>query len=302
MTTLLSPPDGSGVSDRPVRRFFAIAVMIWGTGCADANSSSPDADTASAPPDYRITDTDPVSAGCGMAPPPEGKSVVAVPGQGDRRYLLDLPDGYDPSIPYPLFFGFHGLGTDGANFAIYFNGSSAAAEAVMVYPDGRDRGVGTEWLFTGGANEDLLFFDVMLRALDDALCIDRGRVFVAGHSAGGFFSNYLTCRRGDRIRGLASVAGGGPLASECVGTAAVWIAHNRDDGIVPFNYAEQSRDFWRDRNGCRSRFAEAAVCVDYEGCDPLNPVTFCPHEESEHPHGWPSFASDAIWRFFEALP
>ena len=58
------------------------------------------------------------SPGCGN-PAPVGAAermieVASVP----RIYTLAIPDPYDPEVPHPLVFGFHGLGGSGAGYYI----------------------------------------------------------------------------------------------------------------------------------------------------------------------------------------
>jgi hypothetical protein len=110
------------------------------------------------------------------------------------------------------------------------------------------------------ANDDE-FFDVLLARLSETYCIDLDRVFVAGHSIGGFHANELACERGDDIRGLASIAGGDQFGSssdtaegDCeggkTGKVAALIMHGNDDGVVDPQEGIDNLNFWRGDNGC----------------------------------------------------
>jgi poly(3-hydroxybutyrate) depolymerase len=57
-------------------------------------------------------------------------------------------------------------------------------------------------------------------------CIDDARVFSAGVSMGGYFSNQVGCELSDRFRAVASIMGGGPLeySVRCTKPMAAWIA------------------------------------------------------------------------------
>jgi poly(3-hydroxybutyrate) depolymerase len=198
-------------------------------------------------------------------------------------------------------FAFHGATTSAAFFrsARYGNLLSAmAAEAIVVHADAL--GEPTAW----NNNADLPFFDAMLERLEQGLCVDSERIFATGHSSGGFFTNTLGCQRGDVLRAIAPVAGGGPGGGRnnaCVGEVAVWLAHGENDPMVPFATGEQSRDRWLGFNGCDATASVPATpdgCVDYTGCDAGLPVRWCVHQNG---HSWPTFAPQGIWEFFSSL-
>jgi poly(3-hydroxybutyrate) depolymerase len=240
------------------------------------------------------------TSGCGLSAIESGEHTVSVDG-AERTYLVDVPADYDASTPYPLVFGFHGATTSGSAFRGQFYGnllSAMASEAIVVHADAL--GDPTAW-----DNEaDVSFFDAMLDEISAALCIDEGRVFATGHSSGGFFTNALGCERGDVLRGIAPVSGGGPFVfggAGCTGQVAAWIAHGESDDTVAFSNGEESRDHWAEANGCdpvNAMPSTPAQCVEYAGCDAGFAVRFCAYEGG---HEWPSFAPQGMWDFFESL-
>jgi polyhydroxybutyrate depolymerase len=241
------------------------------------------------------------SSGCGAAATVAGGQNTITVDDVERTFLVDLPASYDAARPYPLVFAFHGATTSAAFFrnARYGNLLSAmAAEAIVVHADAL--GDPTAW----NNERDLPFFDAMLAWLEAGLCVNTERVFATGHSSGGFFTNTLGCQRGDVLRAIAPVAGGGPFVfggAACVGEVAVWLAHGENDETVPFTTGEQSRDRWLDQNGCdagSSTPASPSECIDYTGCDAGLPVRWCVHQDG---HAWPDFAPQGMWQFFESL-
>src|SRR4051812_2917958 len=160
------------------------------------------------------------SPGCGLSALTNGAQTLSVGGV-DRTFLLDLPRGYDPDLAYPLVFGFHGATTSAARFrsAGYGNLLSALGDAaIVVHPDAL--GTPTAW----NNQTDVPFFDAMLELLEQSLCVDEARVFATGHSSGGFFTNTLGCQRGNVLRAIAPVSGGGPFGgARCAGEVAVWL-------------------------------------------------------------------------------
>lgn len=240
------------------------------------------------------------SAGCGQRAPATGSRTLQV-GNTERSFLLDLPSGYDSSAAYPLVFGFHGATTSGALFRSAFYGNLLAAmgdEAIVVHPNAA--GDPTAW----STQADVPFFDAMLAQLAGELCVDQRRVFATGHSSGGFFSNTLGCQRGDVLRAIAPVAGGGPFSfggASCTEQVAVWLAHGVNDMVVPFATGVTSRDGWLGRNRCGEvsmALTSPAGCIEYTSCNEGASVRWCEHQEG---HDWPDFAPPAIWAFFRSL-
>ncbi len=242
-------------------------------------------------------DMDDLSAsGCGVPPPVRGKKIIRVNGVF-RTFFVDVPDNYDPNRLYPLVFAFHGMGFNGNSFRLYCGLSEVMGEdAIVVYPDA----VGDQLAWELKDSQDLLFFDAMLDKLLNRLCIDHTRIFATGHSKGASFCNTLGCYRGDVLRAIAPVEGRSVAFRDgdtCIGQVAVWMAHGKNDLIVPFSIGKLSRDYWMDTNGCSNRSISVYPdeCVEYSGCDKEYPVQWCPHRKG---HRWPGFAAEAISDFF----
>ncbi|MCH9686742.1 MAG: prolyl oligopeptidase family serine peptidase [Deltaproteobacteria bacterium] len=221
----------------------------------------------------------------------------------DREFFFVLPDDYDPMQPYPLVFAWHALGTSGALAQAYYQvEQQSAGQAIFVYPDGLPQpGLGgTGWNLEADGY-DMVFFDALYEQLTTNLCIDRERVFSTGHSFGGFMSNALACFRGEYLRAIAPVAGGGPFAA-CDGPMAAWIAHGTVDATVPYAVGQSSYEFWRDANGCDEATVavDPSPCITHEGCNEGQPLVWCSHDEPEPlgGHHWPTWAGPAIWQFF----
>lgn len=249
----------------------------------------------------------PPEGGCGVDPGLAG----AVPGQVDvdgvaRQFLLVVPDDYDPDRAYPFVFMFHGRGGDGGQFRSYNRVEEAGAgEAIFVYPDAlpnEQQGGLTGWdLSPNGI--DVAFMDKLLADFTANLCIDEERIFATGHSHGGFFSNAMGCARGDIMRAIAPVAGGGPGAGCQEGSVAAWLAHHPDDPTVPVDLGKIARNHWLEANDCgeETEPTDPDPCVVYQGCAEGHEVVWCEHTDESQgigPHGWPAFAGDAIWSFF----
>ena len=219
----------------------------------------------------------------------------------DRIYFIKMPENYDPMIPYPLIFGFHGASGDYTSFTegYYDFQDVVGEEAIMVFPNGLQNEAGlTQW----DHESDLIFFDDLFDELETNLCFDTRKVFATGHSAGGGFTHTLGCKRGDVLRGIAPVAGSLLDYESCIGQVAVIQIHGSNDRIVPMGLIRPARDYWITINGCDKAGTKEGVdpvCEAYSKCDASFPVQYCEHDGG---HEWPDFASEAIWGFFEMLP
>lgn len=239
------------------------------------------------------------SPGCGQSPPAGGDTAITVSGS-QRRYVLVVPGGYDANRAYPLVFGFHGATTTAETFQSNFYGGLAGPvgnDAIVVY--GQALGNPTAWEIQGTA--DLEYFDAVLAEVRASLCVDDARVFATGHSSGGYFSNRLGCERGDVLRAIAPLAGGGPFTfSGCRGQVAAWVEHGGEDPTVEVSQGEGSRDFWAAANGCGATTTATppSPCVAYDGCDAGYPVHWCVTPDGDHsPRA--SLTGAGAWSFFQ---
>jgi poly(3-hydroxybutyrate) depolymerase len=216
---------------------------------------------------------------------------------------LYVPSGYDRTRAYPLVLAFHGMGSSGSQAQLYFGVQQASAnQAVIVYPNAAVRNNVTQWgLYGTAATEDLQFVDAVLAEVKSTLCIDGNRIFATGHSSGGYFSNTVGCARGNALRAIAPVAGGGPYVTCDGGQVAAWLYAAQDDQTVSYTNGQQSRDKWLAANHCSSttQAVGPGACVAYQGCDTGYPVRWC--LEATGGHNWPSYGGSAIWSFFAGL-
>jgi len=239
------------------------------------------------------------SAGCGQAKPSTAPKSVDVAGT-ERTFVLDVPGSYDPGTPMPVLFVFHGMGLDGAFFRTWSKLTTTfGATYLVIYLDAL--GDPTSWDSSG--TKDLEFFEAALELVGSAYCIDTKRVFATGHSSGGYFTNAVGCAHGDKLRGIAPQAGGGPFNTRsCKGPLAALIIHGDSDPSVKPAEGVKSRDYWAKAAGCGTdpvaTSALDPVCVDSSGCPVAYPVVYCPYAGD---HNLWSEAPRVIFDFFKAL-
>jgi polyhydroxybutyrate depolymerase len=239
--------------------------------------------------------------------------------RGQERLVLSHPPSGPAAEPRDLVIAFHGRTNDAARARRYFRLDGALPEAVIVYPQALPAGPGTfAWSDPGDppdALRDFELVDAIIVAVGQARCIDLGRVFVVGHSLGAYFANDVACALGDRVRAVASVAGG-LQGGACEDATATLLIHHPQDALVPIGAGERARDALLVANAVSDAAATSAQhpdlaelqCVRYGAEDVADPVVWCVHDDATwpsgryDPHAWPGAAPAAIAAFFRSLP
>ena len=154
-----------------------------------------------------------------------------------QPYRVYVPSKYDPTKPTPLVVALHGMGGDeNSYFAFYDNGIvKREAEAhgfLVVCPKGR----GSASMYTGDAERDVL--DV-IAAMKRDYKIDEDRVYLTGHSMGGYGTWALATRYPAMFAAIAPISGGGnPAALKAITHVPEIVIHGDKDPTVP---VERSR-------------------------------------------------------------
>jgi polyhydroxybutyrate depolymerase len=151
--------------------------------------------------------------------------------------------------------------------------SAAKSKGVMsIFPEGTiDAWGATFWNATPACCN---FFDSKvndseyLRNLIDEISakyqIDKRRIYLAGHSNGGFMANRMACEHSDQIAGIVSVAGAiFSDVKDCKATQPVSVlqVHGIQDPVItyesgnlngqPYPSANQTVKSWAKINGCK---------------------------------------------------
>jgi polyhydroxybutyrate depolymerase len=272
----------------------------------DAASSSQPASSSAATnrtgtgtsPSTEPPETGQGSEGCGTAPGPvddngQVERTVASSG-GARDYLIVVPDGYDPEVPTPLVFTFHGAGSNKEEQLAYsaFAPMADRDTVLLVSPDalGEPRrrwspyGVATAGI--AGVN-DLEFFEDLLADVEASFCVDTTRVHATGMSSGGYMTAAIACAYADRVAAAAPVTATMWAEGACGEAAPMPYVyfHGTDDPTVPFlgpvpgpdgepgpGAAETSAAQWASHNGCDDEPIDEAIGDDvihrrWDGCD-----------------------------------
>lgn len=157
-----------------------------------------------------------------------------------RRYLLYVPESYNPSVPTPLVISIHGFAEWPAH-QMQISGWNDLADQfgfLVVYPMGTSFPL--RWRATGGAAsspQDVIFISDLIDKLSGEFNIDSARIYANGLSNGGGMSFMLSCQLSERIAAIGSVSGAYLLPwEECNPERQVpaVIFHGTADPIVPY--------------------------------------------------------------------
>jgi polyhydroxybutyrate depolymerase len=264
---------------RLVPALLALAPMIAGCGGDDGDSSgdsddSSDAGDQDAGPDSGLAD-----------PAPDAGGLV-----GERPYELLVPESYDEAVAAPLIVLLHGFGATGQVQLAYFDLAVVAEEQglLVAYPDGTESNVGRFWTATDAccapAGEEVDDVAYLTAVLDDVAArynVDPARVFLVGHSNGGFMSHRMACDRADRVAAIVSLAGAtwaDPAECKPSGPVAILQVHGSADETilygggdlfgVAYPSAADTVATWADLNGCTGALETASPRLDLDDAVP----------------------------------
>lgn len=255
-----------------------------------------------------------------------------------RPYQSIVPPQYNPATPMPLVVVLHGYGANGFVQAGYL-GLSALARTrgfLLAYPNGTLDTTGR--LFWNATDaccdfartnvDDVAYITAVIDDMSARYRVDARRVFLVGHSNGGFMAHRMACDASNRIAAIVSFAGVGfkdPARCQPTSPVAVAQLHGTADETVAFTGgafqgvefpgAVETQRGWAMRNGCGTTPTEAGrldlvtnLAGDetkverYSGCQ-RGDVELWTIENGTH---IPSFSqtalTGAVWRFLSTHP
>lgn len=154
-----------------------------------------------------------------------------------QPYRIYIPKAYDKSKPYPLIIALHGMGRDEDSYFDDYAQGAFKLEAerrgyIVACPKGREPAS----MYRGAAERDVL--DVIAE-VRQAYNVDPDRIYMTGHSMGGFGTWSIAINHPDIFAALAPVAGGGnPKAMSKIAHIPQLVVHGDNDKTVS---VEQSR-------------------------------------------------------------
>lgn len=136
---------------------------------------------------------------------------------GSRPATLIVPPGHDARRPTPLLIMLHGYGSNSADLGEYLGMRQLALSErfLLISPDGTPDGVGHRFWnatevccnFEKRSVDDVAYLTGLVRDIGADYALDRRRIYVLGHSNGGFMAYRLACSAGSPFSAIVSIAG-----------------------------------------------------------------------------------------------
>lgn len=154
-----------------------------------------------------------------------------------QPYRIYVPSSYDGSKPYPLIIALHGMGGDeNSYFDLYQNGAFKVEAERRGYIVACPKGRRPASMYVGDAEQDVIDVIAEVRR---AYKIDPDRIYMTGHSMGGFGTWSIAMNHPDLFAAIAPIAGGGnPAGMSKIAHIPQLVVHGEDDRTVP---VERSR-------------------------------------------------------------
>jgi polyhydroxybutyrate depolymerase len=202
---------------------------------------------------------------------PAGADVVI--DVGGRIVNVHVPASYQPANPAAVVVFLHAYGSSGSPGGEYLGLEARSDELGFLYlhPEGTTDCMGEQFWnatdaccdFCSSTVDDVAFLSAVLDEVEAQLSVDPTRIYMIGHSNGGFMAYRMACELADRIAAVASLAGATWLDPQsCSPSEPVHILQIHgtldstilyDGGLlqgVPYPGAVETTEMWATDNGC----------------------------------------------------
>jgi polyhydroxybutyrate depolymerase len=311
-----------------MRRRWTAAVAVIGALAvlAACGSSGSSADSSKTPSTHATTTTKPATI------------ATVVPPDPNRPYTVNVPPGYTAAKPAPLLIMLHGYGATGAIEDAYLklHAATDAHGMLYVHPDGKVDTTGKQyWNATDACCDlghtgvdDSTYIDAIIHATEAQYAVDKHRVYIVGHSNGGFMSYRMACDHADEIAGIVSLeAATFADVTKCKPSEAVSVLEVHGTGDQTINYegaaiagnnypsAPVTAATWAKYDRCAAtpvdpapnpvdieQNAVPATVTAYPGCARKTSVQLWTQPNGPHVPQWSATFDDQILAFLLAHP
>jgi polyhydroxybutyrate depolymerase len=279
------------------------------------NAWQPTGDTG-----YQIMVTTPV----GHPPLVDNTPIPAVMARG---YYIKLPANYDKTKAYRLLYTGPGCGGQPPGGVVDWS-DVMAGEGIQIglriYPKVWRAGAGGTTgpdCFDdkrGPLSVEGAFIEALHAKLKSELCIDENRVFMSGHSSGGWLTNQFGNSYGMKIfRAIAPSSGGlaqgnQQQTSDNMPVTGIWF-HQTNDGTNPFSGTQDAITHALTVNGCTDKnfgtspqvdmpFPNVSICKKFSTCPADYPIVLCREGGTDHSDAYSNKDQrSAAWTFFKSF-
>jgi polyhydroxybutyrate depolymerase len=223
-------------------------------GCAAGVRLEPDAGTQDSGPtdsgtaDAGIPDAGTPDAGQPDAGSPDGGAWTGTLTVLGRPYHLHVPSGYAPGRPASLLVMFHGYASTALRHEAWLRLTELSDERAFLYayPEGLADQLGYQfWNATdaccdlyGKPADDSYFAATLIADVRSRYSVDPKRIFLVGHSNGGFMAHRMACDLATDLAAVVSLSGmTWKDASKCAAQDRIAILqiHGDADPTIDYN-------------------------------------------------------------------
>lgn len=252
-----------------------------------------------------------------------------------RPYKYKVPSRYDATKATPLVVMLHGLSASGELNELILHLAPLAESRTFLYafPDGTQNPLGIRFWnatdfccnFFGSTVDDVAYLTAVIDDMAARYNVDKKRIFLVGHSNGGYMSHRMACDRAAKLAGIVSLAGAQwNDATRCKPTDKVSVlqVHGNADLLVAYGggplypSAHDTVAIWANRNGCLGRLTYGGKRIDidsvlpgaetkieqYTGCPAQGAVELWTMEGGSHVPAFNAYWPGAIYDFLMAHP
>lgn len=195
---------------------------------------------------------------------------------GRGEVPVTIPQSYDESTAMPLIVLLHGYTSSGQNQDNYFRVSPLADDYgfLFVAPDGTRESGGNQSRFWNASNaccnfensevDDSAYVRSIIDQMKQRYNVDEDRVYLIGHSNGGFMSFRMAYDHSETIAAIASLAGANHMEQRDAPASPVHILqiHGTNDETIAY----QGGDIRENRYP--GALASVRRWASYNGCSP----------------------------------
>jgi polyhydroxybutyrate depolymerase len=220
--------------------------------------------------------------GSPSGPAPEGTITVPL---GERPFALHVPPTYDPATKAPLVVLLHGFGASGVIQESYVKLAVESDRRGFLYamPDGTTNRNGKQfWNATAACCDnyrsgvdDVAYLRRVVDTVKATYAVDPARVYLVGHSNGGFMALRMACDLAGEITAVVSLAGAAtnhPAQCRPARPVSVLQIHGTKDDTIRFDgdtvgergypSVAGTLSLWRGRDGCAERPGRPGAPLD----------------------------------------
>ncbi|MEZ4287874.1 MAG: alpha/beta fold hydrolase [Polyangiales bacterium] len=203
----------------------------------------------------------------------------------DRPARVVAPSDYDPKESYPLILLLHGYGATSGLQDVYFGFDRVQDKFgfVLLLPEGTENSEGKQFWnateaccdFENTQVDDVAYLTELVRQTQKTYHIDPSRIYIVGHSNGGFMGLRMACDKPKSFAAIMSLAGSTyEDASECQPDGdipSILLLHGTNDETIFYDGASFDSD--AEVKGYPSAMTTAERFANLGDCNIASPIS-----------------------------